>query len=266
MPLAKGEGPGFDHSLVGHHRIVATPAKSRADVFQWRQGLRANTQLQIGGPHRTGHLLQQTVAERKPGFPAKIEAFHPEGSPLVLVNQSVEQPAGIDAKVQLAGKVAPEKMLAHEGKSGQLLGGTRLHGTAGCVEQSTAVVEIQLGNIQMAQVALVIPDTKIDACNLDVRIREPVTGKLQPLLQLIADRFRYFCAPHRNITAALLIHGQFQTVCLEVLKDNPQTHQRGQRSKADIQMLEVGNDNSGVRVSDLNVAGRKGGVEPVPLG
>ena len=58
------------------------------------------------------------------------------------------------------------------------------------MEQPTAVVEIQLGNIQVAQFALVIADTEINPCNLDVRIGEPLAGDLQPFLQLIADRVR----------------------------------------------------------------------------
>ena len=78
MPLTESEGAGFGHGLIGHHRIVAAPPEFCADVFQWRQGFGADTQLQIGGPHRSCHLLKQPVAERKPGFPTKIEPLYPE--------------------------------------------------------------------------------------------------------------------------------------------------------------------------------------------
>lgn len=109
MPLPEGEGAGLDHGLVGHHRIVATPAKSGLDVFQGRQGLIPHTELQIGRTNRSGDLLQQPIAEREPGFSAKIEPFDPERPPLVLVDQPIKQPAGIHIEVELTGKIAPKK-------------------------------------------------------------------------------------------------------------------------------------------------------------
>ena len=61
-------------------------------------------------------------------------------------------------------------MPAYQGKAGQLLGGSRLHRAARGMEQATAVIQVQLGNIQVAKIALIVPDAQIDARDLDVGV------------------------------------------------------------------------------------------------
>ncbi len=72
--------------------------------------------------------------------------------------------------------------------------------------------------------------------------------------------------PHSDVTTSFLVDGQLQTVCLEVLKDDPQAGQRGERIETDVQMLEIRYNDAGIRVTNLNVAGGECRIQPVPLG
>ena len=157
-------------------------------------------------------------------------------------------------------------MPPYQGKTRQLLGGAGLHGPARGMEQPAAVNQIQLGNIQLATIALAVPNAQIHPSNLDIGVRQPVPGKLQPLAQLVAHRLRHFSTAHRHIAARALFKRQFQSVGFEILKHNPHSHQRGKGVKPDIEVLQICHNIAGLRMANPDITGGKGRVKPVPAG